>query len=57
MEAFSLFANARFLNKQAATLLTISDVIPLGTEISPDQREKALVPMIELALESAIELV
>jgi purine-nucleoside phosphorylase len=57
MEAFALFANARFLNKKAASLLTISDVIPLRTEISPDQREKALVPMIELALESAIQLV
>lgn len=57
MEAFSLFANAKFLGKKAASLLTISDVIPSGTEISPDQREKALVPMIELALESAIHLV
>lgn len=57
MEAFSLFANARFLGKKAASLLTISDVIPLGTEISPDQREKALIPMIELALDSAIHLV
>ena len=28
MEAFALFANARYLNKTAATLLTVSDIIP-----------------------------
>lgn len=56
MEAFALFANAQHLGKNAATLLTVSDVIPTGAEISADQRERALKPMIELALETAIKL-
>lgn len=54
MESFSLFANAKLLNKMAATLLTISDIIPTGEHISADQRERSLAPMIKLALESAI---
>jgi purine-nucleoside phosphorylase len=56
MEAFSLFSNARALGKTAATLLTISDVIPTHEEISADARETSLKPMIELALESAIAI-
>jgi purine-nucleoside phosphorylase len=56
MESFALFANARFLGKNAAALLTISDVIPTGEVISADARERSLKPMIELALESAILL-
>lgn len=56
MEAFALFANAQHLGKNAATILTVSDVIPTGDHISADQREKALKPMIELALETAINM-
>ena len=56
MEAFALFANAKHLDKNAATLLTVSDIIPTGEFISADQRETALTPMIELALETAINL-
>lgn len=55
MEAFALFANAKFLNKSAATILTVSDIIPTHEKISADEREKALVPMITLALESVIK--
>ncbi len=54
MEAFALFANARFLEKTAATLLTVSDVIPTHEKISAEEREKALLPMMELALESCV---
>ena len=54
MEAFALFANARYLKKSAATLLTVSDIIPTHEKISADEREKALKPMIELALESVV---
>jgi purine-nucleoside phosphorylase len=57
MEAFALFANAQHLGKTAATLLTVSDVIPTGEKISADEREKALHPMIELALESSLKLI
>ena len=56
MEAFALFANAQYLGKNAATILTVSDVIPTGDQISADQRETALAPMIELALETAIKM-
>lgn len=54
MEAFALFANAQYLGKNAATILTVSDIIPTHENISADQREKALKPMIELALETAL---
>ena len=56
MEAFALFANAMHLGKTAATLLTVSDIIPTHEKISADQREKSLLPMIQLALEAAIRL-
>lgn len=56
MEAFSLFANAKELGRSAATLLTVSDVIPTGKFISPEDREKSLNPMITLALESAVSI-
>lgn len=56
MEAFALFANAQYLGKNAATLLTVSDIIPTMEMISADQRERALLPMMELALESGIQL-
>lgn len=56
MEAFALFANARHLGKTAATLLTVSDVIPTHEKISADEREKALKPMIEIALNTVYRL-
>ncbi|MBI3139265.1 MAG: purine-nucleoside phosphorylase [Sphingobacteriales bacterium] len=56
MEAFALFANAQHLGKTAATLLTVSDVIPTHERISADQREKSLLPMMELALEASLKL-
>ena len=56
MEAFALFANAKHLGKNAATILTVSDIIPTQEQISSDEREKALKPMIELALETALKL-
>lgn len=56
MEAFALFANAKYLGKNAATILTVSDIIPTQEYISSEQREKALQPMIELALASSLKL-
>ncbi|OSZ79902.1 purine-nucleoside phosphorylase [Chitinophagaceae bacterium IBVUCB2] len=56
MEAFALFANAKYLKKSAATLLTVSDIIPTHEQISADEREKALLPMMQLALESAMRI-
>ncbi len=55
MEAFGLFANAKHLGKNAATILTVSDIIPTKEFISADQREQALRTMMELALESTLK--
>ena len=54
MESFALFSNARQLNKMAACILTISDIIPTSQFISAEERENALEPMMKLALESAV---
>lgn len=56
MEAFALFANAKFLNKMAATLLTVSDILPTHQKISADERERSLGKMINLALESVVRI-
>ncbi len=55
MEAFALFANAQHLGKNAATILTVSDIIPTHEFISADQREQALRTMMELSLESTLK--
>jgi len=56
MEAFALFANAKYTKKSAATLLTVSDIIPTHEKISANERERALLPMMSLALESCLNL-
>jgi purine-nucleoside phosphorylase len=56
MEAFALFANAQYLNKMAATILTISDIIPTHESMSADQRQSSLDTMAKLALESVVAL-
>ena len=54
MEAFALYANALHFKREAATLLTVSDIIPDRKMISAEERERSLDRMAELALESAI---
>jgi purine-nucleoside phosphorylase len=39
MEAFGLFANAQHLGKNAATILTVTDIIPTHEKISADERK------------------
>jgi purine-nucleoside phosphorylase len=56
MEAFALFANAKYLGKSAATILTVSDIIPTHEYISADEREKSLLPMMELALDATLSM-
>ncbi len=56
MEAFGLFANAKALGKQAACLLTVSDKRDTAQSIPAEDREKALVSMIWIALEAAIRV-
>lgn len=55
MEAFALFYTAKYLNKNAACLLTVVDSHHNKQEISTEAREKSLNNMIILALESIIE--
>ena len=56
MEAFALFANAQYLGKMAATILTISDIIPTHESMSADQRQTSLDNMTKLALESVLAI-
>jgi purine-nucleoside phosphorylase len=56
MEAFALFSNAKYLGKNAACLLTVSDIIPTHERITAEAREQSLIPMMELALETALHL-
>lgn len=59
MESFGLFANARFLNKKAACILTISDLIAEGEEhkeTTAEERQTAFTDMMEIALNTAISL-
>lgn len=56
MEAFALFANAQQLGKMAATIVTISDIIPSHESMSADQRQSSLDNMTKLALESVVAI-
>jgi purine-nucleoside phosphorylase len=56
MEAFALFANAQYLHKMAATIITISDIIPTHESMSADQRQSSLDSMFKLALESVVTI-
>lgn len=56
MEAFALLYTAKQLNKQASCLLTISDSLVKKETISAEDRQLSLTKMIELALESGINL-
>ena len=52
MESFALFANAVCLNKRAACIVTISDIVGKDAEISAEERQNSLDTMIKLALNS-----
>ena len=52
MEAYGLFFIAKYLNKEAATILTVVDSKYEEKIVTPEEREKALNDMIKLALES-----
>lgn len=56
MESYALFHNAKVLNKQSACLLTISDSIVSKKKTTSEEREKLFINMIEIALETALEL-
>ena len=54
MESFALFANAKYLGKNGACMLTISD--KKDEEATPEERQTAFRGMIEIALNTAIQL-
>lgn len=56
MESFSLFHNAKVLNKKATCILTISDSFLFEKNLTSEERQNSLHQMITLALESAIKM-
>lgn len=56
MESFALFHNANVLGKNAACILTISDSFVSHKETTSGERQKSFTKMMELALETVLEL-
>lgn len=56
MEAFSLFYNAKLLNKKASCLMSVVDSKYITEIATPEERQTGLKNMIKLALDSAIQL-
>lgn len=56
MESFALFHNAKILNKRAACLLTVTDNFETNKKIDASDRQNSLTNMIEIALESTLNL-
>ena len=56
METFALFTNAKLFNKHASAILTITDNLVTKERISSEEREKSTIKMIELALDSVLNL-
>ena len=54
MESFALFANARYLHKKAACILTVSDSLVTHEATSSEERQKSFNRMMEIALDAAI---
>lgn len=52
MESFALFANAKYLNKKAACILTVSDSIVKNEVTTSKERQESFNKMMEIALES-----
>lgn len=51
MESYALFTVANFLNKKAASILTISDSLVTGESLSSQDREQSFIKMMKLGLE------
>lgn len=56
MEAFSLFYNAKKLNKKAACIMSVVDSEFIDEQVTSEDRETGLNNMIKLALESALNI-
>lgn len=53
MEAAALYMNAAKLHKKALAILSISDHVLKGTELSPEERQTGFSEMMEIALKLA----
>ena len=56
MEAAGLYMNAARLGKQALAICTVSDHILRGEELDSDARQNSFTQMMEIALNTAVEL-
>ncbi len=56
METFALFHNAAKANKKSAAIVTISDSLVTNEKTTSEERQNSFTTMMELALETAIEL-
>lgn len=56
MESVALFHNAKLFNKNAATLLAITDTLLTEERLSTEERQNSLVNMMKIALEAAVLL-
>lgn len=56
MEAAALYCNAAYTHRRALTLLTISDSLVTGEELSPEERQTSFTQMLEIALQVAVEM-
>lgn len=56
MESFSLFYNAKKLNRHASQLVTITDNLVTGERLDSAARQNKVMDMVKLALESTLNL-
>lgn len=54
MEASTLYTLAHRFGARALAICTVSDCLVTGEEIAPDQRERSLDAMVEMALAAAV---
>ncbi|HHU56423.1 MAG TPA: purine-nucleoside phosphorylase [Acholeplasmataceae bacterium] len=52
MESFALFANAKYLGKNAGCILTVSDSLVTHEATTSEERQKSFNKMMEIALEA-----
>ena len=56
MEAAGLYMNAAYLGKQALAICTVSDHVLTGEALDSDARQNSFTQMMEIALNTAVEL-
>jgi purine-nucleoside phosphorylase len=56
MESFALFANAEYLKKRAACILTVSDSLVTHEATTSKERQESFQKMMEIALDTAISI-